>query len=131
MQPTWDLELREVRKAFGPVRAVDGVSVQVGKGEFLSLLGPSGCGKTTTLRLVAGFERPTAGDVLLQGIAVNDVPPYRRDVNTVFQHYALFPHLTVFENIAFGLRVRRRPFEEIRRRVTEMLAHGRLIRKQG
>ena len=121
MRPMWDLELREVRKAFGPVRAVDGVSVQVSKGEFLSLLGPSGCGKTTTLRLVAGFERPTAGDVLLQGIAVNDVPPYRRDVNTVFQHYALFPHLTVFENIAFGLRVRRRPFEEIRRRVAEML----------
>ena len=93
-------------KRFGDVTAVDGVFLQVAAGEFFSLLGPSGCGKTTTLRLIAGFEQPTAGAILLDGMDMARVPPHRRPVNTVFQSYALFPHLNVADNVAFGLRFR-------------------------
>src|SRR5688572_5749764 len=116
------LELCGVSKTFGDVRAVDDVSLQVRRGEFLSLLGPSGCGKTTSLRMIAGFERPTAGEIFLDGRAVGDTPPYRRNVNTVFQHYALFPHKSVFDNVAFGLRMKRLAPAAIAAGVERMLA---------
>jgi spermidine/putrescine transport system ATP-binding protein len=115
------LELRGVSKTYGTVRAVDGLSLQVRQGEFLSLLGPSGCGKTTTLRIVAGFEQPSTGEVYLQGQRLGSTPPYRRHVNTVFQQYVLFPHMTVYQNIAFGLRMKGLPKDDIRSRVTAML----------
>lgn len=111
-----------VTKRFGDVTAVDDVSVDVRKGEFYSLLGPSGCGKTTLLRMLAGFEMPDKGRIYLDGQDVTDLPPNRRRVNTIFQNYALFPHLSVWENIAFGLRVARRPRAEIHREVDAMLA---------
>jgi spermidine/putrescine transport system ATP-binding protein len=103
---TYDVELRDVTKRFDDAVAVDHLDLAVRKGEFLSLLGPSGCGKTTTLRLVAGFERPDEGEILIDGKDVAPLPPYRRDVNTVFQSYALFPHLTVLDNVAYGLKQR-------------------------
>ena len=106
MSETIDVEFRRVTKAFGDVRAVDAVDLQVQKGEFLSLLGPSGCGKTTSLRMIAGFEQPTSGEVLIGGIDATGIPPYKRDVNTVFQQYALFPHLTVLDNVSYGLKQR-------------------------
>ncbi|MET0884189.1 MAG: ATP-binding cassette domain-containing protein, partial [Acidimicrobiales bacterium] len=98
------VELIELTKNFGPVAAVDHIDLEIRAGEFISLLGPSGCGKTTTLRMLAGFEEPDAGHIRISGKEVQDVPPYRRDVNTVFQHYALFPHMSVAENVAYGLR---------------------------
>ena len=98
---------RSASKMFGAVRAANRIDLEIRKGEFISFLGPSGCGKTTALRMLAGFEAPTEGEVLLDGERVNDTPPHRRPVNMVFQHYALFPHLTVFDNIAYGLRQRR------------------------
>lgn len=110
-----------VSKRYGNVQALDNVSFAVKKGQFFSLLGPSGCGKTTLLRIVAGFEKPDSGRVLLDGIDITDLPPNKRPVNTVFQNYALFPHLTVFENIAFGLRVAKRPVLEINSEVERML----------
>jgi spermidine/putrescine transport system ATP-binding protein len=119
------LEFRNVSKRFGEVRAIEAVSLEIRKGEFFSLLGPSGCGKTTMLRLAAGFEQPDAGRVILDGVDITDAPPNRRQVNTIFQSYALFPHLTVRENIAFGLEVAKKPEDEIRREVESML---RLIR---
>ncbi|WP_376792129.1 ABC transporter ATP-binding protein [Thermoflexus sp.] len=122
------VELRNVSKHFGEVEAVHQVSLQIRDGEFFSLLGPSGCGKTTTLRMIAGFERPTEGEIYIKGERMNDVPPFHRPVNTVFQHYALFPHMTVFENVAFGLEMKRLPRDEIRRRVEEAL---RLVRLTG
>ncbi len=103
------------------VTAVDHIDLEVEDGEFFSLLGPSGCGKTTTLRMIGGFEQPTFGRIELQGEDVTWLPPYRRNVNTVFQNYALFPHLSVFENVAFGLRRRKVPIAEVKRRVSEML----------
>jgi spermidine/putrescine transport system ATP-binding protein len=103
------------------VVAVDTVSLSIGDGEFFSLLGPSGCGKTTTLRLIAGFELPTEGDVYIDGRLQGETPPYRRPVNTVFQSYALFPHMTVFQNVAFGLEMQKVAREEIRQRVLEAL----------
>jgi spermidine/putrescine transport system ATP-binding protein len=105
MQPV--LELRHVVKDFAEHRAVDDISLQVERGEFYSLLGPSGCGKTTTLRMIGGFEQPGAGDVLLNGSIVNELKPWQRDVSTVFQSYALFPHLTALGNVEFGLRERK------------------------
>lgn len=115
------LEFDDLSKSFGPVRAVNRVSFSVKRGEFFSLLGPSGCGKTTLLRLVAGFEQPDTGRVILDGQDLTRMPPHERPVNTVFQNYALFPHLTVRENIAFGLRVAHRPRREIQAEVDKML----------
>lgn len=110
-----------VTKRYGTATAVDDLSLDVQPGEFLSLLGPSGCGKTTTLRMIAGFEYPDAGDIRISGRSVLNLPPYRREVNTVFQAYALFPHLTVAENVAYGLQQRRVPKAEQRERVSEAL----------
>ena len=115
------IDLRHVCKRFGGVAAAESVTLQVEAGEFFSLVGPSGCGKTTLLRLIAGFEQPDSGELRIGGAAMNGVPPQARPVNTVFQNYALFPHLTVFENVAFGLRVRKTPPPELRRRVLETL----------
>jgi spermidine/putrescine ABC transporter ATP-binding subunit len=116
-----DVELRQVSKTFGAVRAVDRVSLAIARGEFFSLLGPSGCGKTTTLRIIGGLEEPDEGEVWLRGQDVTDVPPYRRATNMVFQQLALFPHLNVFENIAFGLRLRRVASHLVARKVREVL----------
>ena len=113
--------LDALTKTFGSLAAVDDISMSVDPGEFLSLLGPSGCGKTTTLRLLAGFERPDSGKILISGQEVQDVPAHKRDVNTVFQSYVLFPHMTVSENVAFGLRQRKTPRQETRERVGEAL----------
>jgi spermidine/putrescine transport system ATP-binding protein len=113
--------LVDVSKRFGAVGAVDDVSLEIEEGEFFSLLGPSGCGKTTTLRMVAGFELPDAGRILLQGTDVTEVPANRRPVNMVFQQYALFPHMSVYDNVAFGLKVKRVPRSQHRGRVKEML----------
>jgi spermidine/putrescine transport system ATP-binding protein len=124
--PLYDVELIRVRKTFGVMWAVRDLTLQVERGIFYSLLGPSGCGKTTTLRLIAGFEQPTAGQVLIRGIDVAGLPPYRRDVNTVFQSYALFPHMSVADNIAYGLRQRHVSRVEIRRRVDQSLEMVRL-----
>lgn len=116
------LEFENVSKSFGSLRAVDQVSLSIRKGEFFSLLGPSGCGKTTLLRILAGFESPDTGRVLLNGEDITALPPNRRKVNTIFQNYALFPHLTVRENIAFGLRIAKRPRKEIDGEVNRMLS---------
>ena len=121
-----DVELVGVTKRFGATAAVDSIDLEVHPGEFLSLLGPSGCGKTTTLRLIAGFERPDEGEVRIGGRDVSRVPPYRRDVNTVFQSYALFPHLTVLDNVAYGLKQRGLGRSDRRVRATEMLELVRL-----
>jgi len=115
-----------VSRYFGDVKAVDDVSLEIYDGEFFSLLGPSGSGKTTCLRLIAGFEHPTAGQIYLYGMEVSELPPYERDVNTVFQDYALFPHMTVGENIGYGLMIRKVPKKERERRVEEMLELVRL-----
>ncbi len=117
-----DVRLVQVTKAFGDVLAVDHIDLDVEDGEFFSLLGPSGCGKTTTLRMIGGFEQPTSGRIELQGQDVTWLPPYQRNVNTVFQNYALFPHLTIYENVAFGLRRRKVNDSEIKKRVGEMLS---------
>jgi len=124
--PEYAVELRGVSKSFGPVVAVHDVTLAVREGEFFALLGPSGCGKTTTLRLIAGFEQPTSGEIYIAGQPQREIPPYRRPVNTVFQNYALFPHMTVYENVAFGLQMQRVPRAEIRRRVEEALEMVRL-----
>jgi spermidine/putrescine transport system ATP-binding protein len=117
-----DVELRGLTKHYDEAVAVDAIDARIEAGEFFSLLGPSGCGKTTTLRMIAGFVRPTAGEILLDGVDVAQVPPHRRDVHTVFQNYALFPHLNVFDNVAFGLRRRKVAKDDVRRRVEEALA---------
>ena len=103
------LEFRGVSKRFGAIQAVDDVSLEIRKGEFFSLLGPSGCGKTTMLRIAAGFEQPDQGRVFLDGQDITDLPPNQRKVNTIFQSYALFPHMTVRDNIAFGPSIAKRP----------------------
>ena len=110
------LEFRGVSKRFGAIQAVDDVSLEIRKGEFFSLLGPSGCGKTTMLRIAAGFEQPDKGRVFLDGQDITDLPPNKRRVNTIFQSYALFPHMTVRDNIAFGLTIAKRPAAEIEAR---------------
>ena len=127
------IRLRNICMAFDDEPVLNNINLYINDKEFLTLLGPSGCGKTTTLRMIGGFTTPTSGDVLFDGVRINDVPPHQRQINTVFQKYALFPHLNVFENIAFGLRMQRRPDpaapgkkvkipeEEIRERVLEML----------
>src|SRR5918997_5500365 len=121
-----EVELRGLTKRFDDVVAVDAIDLHVDAGEFLSLLGPSGCGKTTTLRLIAGFERPDEGAVLIGGEDVVRLPPYRREVNTVFQSYALFPHLRVIDNVAYGLKQRGFSKEERRDRARAMLELVRL-----
>jgi putative spermidine/putrescine transport system ATP-binding protein len=120
------VRLEALYKRFGEVEAVSGIDLEIADGEFFSMLGPSGSGKTTTLRMIAGFERPTAGRILLHGKDVTDVPPFDRDVNTVFQDYALFPHMTVGENVAYGLMVRRVPRPERQERVSAALQMVRL-----
>ncbi|MBE9118253.1 ABC transporter ATP-binding protein [Lusitaniella coriacea LEGE 07157] len=122
----FDVELRQLFKVFNGEPVVKGVDLAIRKGEFFSILGPSGCGKTTILRAIAGFEIPSSGEVLIQEQPMNDVPPYRRPVNTVFQSYALFNHLTVAENIAFGLKIKRLPKSEVETRVLEALAGVRM-----
>jgi putative spermidine/putrescine transport system ATP-binding protein len=121
-----DVRLRGVRKAYGDVVAVDGIDLEIPRGEFFTLLGPSGSGKTTTLRMIAGFEEPDAGTIELAGGDVGDVPPYDREVNTVFQDYALFPHMTVGENVEYGMRVRRVARAERATRAREALEMVRL-----
>jgi spermidine/putrescine transport system ATP-binding protein len=120
------IEIDHVTKRFGEFVAVEDACFDIGKGEFFSMLGPSGCGKTTTLRMIAGFEEPTEGAVRLEGHDVSRTPPYRRNVNTVFQHYALFPHMTVWDNVAFGPRSKKLAKAEVARRVDELLAVVRL-----
>ena len=120
------IEFRDTVKVFptpegGEVNAVNHIDLQISHGEFFSLLGPSGCGKTTSLRMIAGFEWPTGGDVLIDGVVMGHKPPYQRPVNTVFQSYGLFEHMTVFQNVAFGLEMEKKPKEEIKRRVSELL----------
>lgn len=116
-----DVELRKVFKVFNGETAVRGIDLSIKQGEFFSILGPSGCGKTTTLRLIAGFEEPTGGEVLIRGESMAHVPPYQRPVNTVFQSYALFNHLTVWDNIAFGLRIKKCSRSEVQERVADVL----------
>src|SRR5512143_4166545 len=116
----------DVTRHFKDVHAVDGVTLQIGDGEFFSMLGPSGSGKTTCLRMIAGFDRPTSGKIFLYGQDVSDLPPYERPVNTVFQDYALFPHMTIDENIAYGLMIKKVPKPDRVRRVDEMLDLVRL-----
>ncbi len=120
-EPTPSVEIKGVLKRFGPTTAVDRVDLRIAKGEFFALLGSSGCGKTTLLRMMAGFEFPDEGRVFIQGKDATDTPPNERPVNMVFQHYALFPHMTVSDNIAFGLRMKRLPEAEVRTRTKEGL----------
>ena len=115
------IELKNISKSFDGEKVLDNINLDIYDNEFLTLLGPSGCGKTTTLRIIGGFETPDEGDVIFMGEDIKDVPPYKRNVNTVFQRYALFPHLNVFENVAFSLREKKVPKDEIKRKVTEML----------
>lgn len=120
------VQLIDVQKTFTapggePVHAVDGLNLDINNGEFFSFLGPSGCGKTTTLRMIAGFEMPTGGQIIIQGTPMGHIPAYKRPVNTVFQNYALWPHMTIYENVAFGLEMQKVPKTDIRRRVLEAL----------
>src|SRR4026207_457937 len=115
-----EVQLVDLVKRFGDFTAVAGINLQMPPGEFFSLLGPSGCGKTTSLRMIAGFERPTEGQILLDGVDMAQTPPHKRNVNTVFQNYALFPHLNVYDNVAFGLRRKRVPDREIRVRAEDV-----------
>ena len=121
-----DVAVEAIRKTYGEVVAVDNVDLRVGDGEFFTLLGPSGSGKTTTLRVIAGFERPDGGSIELAGRDVSGLPPYERDVNTVFQDYALFPHMTVAENVGYGLKVRGIARAERKRQVEHVLEMVRL-----
>jgi spermidine/putrescine transport system ATP-binding protein len=118
---TGEVKLEELQKDYGHVTAVEHIDLHMPPGEFFTMVGPSGCGKTTTLRMIAGFERPTSGRILLDGIDVAQTPPHKRNVNTVFQSYALFPHLSVEDNVAFGLRYRDTPKEQKKRAVAEMI----------
>lgn len=115
------MELKGIEKKFGDISVLKGISLRVTKGEFITFLGSSGCGKTTTLRIIAGLETPDAGEVFINGNCVNQLAPEKRSVNTVFQNYALFPHMTVSENIAYGLKIKKMKKEEIQRKVTEAL----------
>ena len=124
--PSPDVEILDVTKRFGDVTAVDRMTLRIARGAFYSLLGPSGCGKTTTLRMIAGFEQPTEGEILLDGKPIAGVPPYKRNVNTVFQHYALFPHMDVARNVGYGLRQNKVGKVDEGRRVSEALALVRL-----
>ena len=116
------IRLSGISKSFDGETVLDHIDLEIHNKEFITLLGPSGCGKTTTLRIIGGFETPDEGDVYFDSKRINDIPPYQRQVNTVFQRYALFPHLNVFDNIAFGLRIQKCPDEQIKTKVKEMLA---------
>lgn len=115
------IELHDLKKEFDGTPVLRGISLDIKSREFVTLLGPSGCGKTTTLRIIGGFEQPDSGDVFFDGKRLNDVPPYQREINTVFQRYALFPHLNVAENIAFGLHIKKLDRADIKRKTAEML----------
>lgn len=128
--PQWDVEIVNVTKQFGDTKAVDDMTLHIERGKFYSFLGPSGCGKTTTLRMIAGFEDPSYGEIRIAGTNVEGLPPYKRNVNTVFQHYALFPHMTVADNVAYGLKQKKVAADEIRRRVAEALAMVRLTGRE-
>lgn len=116
------IRLKNLTKSFEDTKVLKGIDLDIRDKEFVTFLGPSGCGKTTTLRIIGGFTEPDAGDVFFEGKRINDLPPYKRQVNTVFQRYALFPHLNVFENVAFGLRLTKTPEDQINKRVAEMLS---------
>ena len=116
------VSLQNVEKWYGDNHVVKNMNLEIMEGEFLTLLGPSGCGKTTTLRMIAGFEDATSGTIEVQGERVEEKEPYQRDVNTVFQNYSLFPHMTVYDNVAYGPTIRKMPKAEIKEKVTEMLA---------
>ena len=116
------IKLQDLKKEYDETPVLRGISLDIKSREFVTLLGPSGCGKTTTLRIIGGFEQPDSGDVFFEGKRLNDVPPYRREINTVFQRYALFPHLNVAENIAFGLHIKKMNAAEIKRKTREMLS---------
>ncbi|MBR2878191.1 MAG: ATP-binding cassette domain-containing protein, partial [Clostridia bacterium] len=116
------IELKNISKSFDGEGVLNDISLYINDNEFITLLGPSGCGKTTLLRMIGGFEQPDEGDIIFLGERINDVPPHKRHVNTVFQKYALFPHLNVFENVAFPLRERKVPKDEINKKVNEMLS---------
>ena len=116
------IDLKNISKSFDGEQVLDHINLYIRENEFITLLGPSGCGKTTTLRIIAGFETPDEGEVTFEGKRLNEIPPYKRSINPVFQKYALFPHLNVYENVAFGLRIKKEKDEHIRTRVKEMLA---------
>ena len=115
------IQIEHLSKSFGDKQVLSDINLYVRKGEFFTLLGPSGCGKTTLLRMIGGFTAPDEGRILLEGNDISDVPPYRRPLNTVFQRYALFPHLDVYDNVAFGLKLQKVPEEEIEKRVKKVL----------
>ena len=115
------VRLQNISVKFDDDQILNNLSLDINEKEFVTLLGPSGCGKTTTLRILGGFVKPDSGDVLFEGERINDVPPYQRQINTIFQKYALFPHLNVYENVAFGLRVQKKDEKEIKKTVNEML----------
>ncbi|WP_246516566.1 ABC transporter ATP-binding protein [Salicibibacter cibarius] len=125
-QQTSVIRLNHVNKAFGDVRAVQDISIDVKKGELVTFIGPSGCGKTTLLRTIAGFYQPTSGDIYLDGARINDFPPEKRATGMVFQNYALFPHMTIFENVAYGLDVRKETKESKKHKVKDALAQVQL-----
>ncbi len=116
------IELVDLTKEYDGNEALKGVNLYIRENEFITLLGPSGCGKTTTLRLIGGFEKPTSGAVVFEGVNINELPPYKRKVNTVFQKYALFPHMDVYENIAFGLKIKKADKDVIRQKVKDILS---------
>ena len=128
MEKTYAIELKNISKKYGDVTVLENLNLYIRENEFLTLLGPSGCGKTTTLRIIGGFENPTEGNILFEGKDVTNTPPYERQINTVFQKYALFPHLNIYENIAFGLKIKKLPKNEIDIKVKEMV---RLVNLQG
>ena len=115
------VDIKDVNKIYGTNHVVKDLNLQVEEGEFLTLLGSSGCGKTTTLRMIAGFEEPTTGSIQVEGEPIEDKEPFERNVNTVFQSYTLFPHKTIYDNVAYGLKMKKVPKKEIKERVTEML----------
>ena len=121
MEENLIIDLKNISKSFGNMEVIENLNLYVRENEFLTILGPSGCGKTVTLRMIGGFEYPTSGDITIEGKDMKDVPPYKRKINTIFQKYALFPHMNVFENIAFGLRIKKVQEKEIKEKVKKML----------